>query len=152
MGARLRAHMRTQISNGTAARLVLYRYDFCDAVLEEAFRLNPHGAKRLQEMAMTMQSWSIYPLVIEVTPGNSTLNAARRDDVLKLVRDHGFPIPDEWVVVGVPCARGLSGEEAFMIQQKMLRQTLEEGSPSNGEGAGGPAGALVPTGNAPAGP
>lgn len=122
------AHMGTQILNGMAARMVLYQYDFCDGTADEAAKLNPHGYRRLCEIAAMLQYCSAYPVVIEYTPGNPALDAARRDHVLKALGELTVAVPEQGVIVGVPAVRGLSGEEAFTIHQNLLRDTESGGA------------------------
>jgi len=124
-GARLRAHMCTQISNGTAARLVLYRYDFCNACPADAHKLNPHGYERLNQMAAILQGCSLYPVVIEPAPGNPKLDQARRDHVAKLLEKSNIAAS---VVIGRPEMRGLAAEEALEVHQNMLKQTKAGGA------------------------
>ena len=81
----------------------------------DAFRLNSHGKKRLQEMAAVLQECGVYPLVIEPTPDRPELDAARRDQVVQILTEKLFTVPEEWVVVADPAARGVSGDEAMRI-------------------------------------
>lgn len=119
LGACLRAHVNTQITNGMASRMVLYRYDFHDGILHEASKLNQHGRKRLGEMVRMLQ-WSVYPVVVEHTPAEPELAEARRSHVLTSLEKLGFPVPADWVIVGESEAAGLSGEEAVVVHRKMI--------------------------------
>lgn len=121
VGARLYAHLNTQVANGTAAQMVLYRYDFHDGILGEAFRLNQRGRTRLRRMGWMLQ-YGLHPIVVEHTPEEPELAAARRDHVLSSLEKQGFTVPEEWVIVGEPRAAGLSGEEAIGVYQRMLSQ------------------------------
>jgi len=137
-GARFRAHMCTQMANGTAARLVLYRYDFCNACAADAHKLNPHGYERLNQMAAILQACPMYPVVIEPVPGSPKLDQARRDQVAKLLEKSNIPAS---VVVGRPEMRGLAAEEALEIHQNMLRETQAGGAGVSATQSGGGYGA-----------
>jgi hypothetical protein len=128
-GASLRAHMQIQIVHGMMSQLALYRYDFYQGILDDPFKLNQHGRKRLQKTTEMLQR-NVYPLVIEQTPGNPALDAARREYVLNLLAESDFPVPEEWVVIGEPKSLGFSGEEALLTYQKLLRQTQFGGGAS----------------------
>ena len=121
LGARLYAHLNTQVANGAAAQMVLYRYDFYDGIFNHAFRLNHHGLKRLKRMVRMLEC-NLYPVIVEYTPEEPQLAAARRTHVLKSLEKSGFAVPEEWVVVGEPESVGLSGEEAIGVYQGMLSQ------------------------------
>lgn len=120
LGARLYAHLNVQVANGTAAQMVLYRYDFYDGIFGDSFRLNQHGLKRLKEMVRMLQC-NIYPIIVEQTPEEPGLAAARRNHVLKSIEQLGFAVPQEWVVVDEPESAGLGGAEAVGIDLKMLQ-------------------------------
>jgi hypothetical protein len=88
---------------------------------------------RLKHLAWMLQA-NVYPLVVEHTPEEPRLAAARRDHVLKSLEELGFAVPEEWVIVGEPRAAGLSGEEALTVHQRMLPQQGRQPSPSTGGG------------------
>jgi len=121
-GASMNAAMKTQICNGLAAGMVLYRYDFCDTAPCDAHKLNIHGEKRLAELARRMQSCGMHPLVIESTPENPALEIARRDYVVKLLRDSNAALPDEWIVVGDSSVRGMSDAQAIGAAKRMYNE------------------------------
>jgi hypothetical protein len=128
LGASLYAHMNTQIVNGALARLVLYRYDFCDPGSANPAGLNSHGARRLAELSRIMENIGCYPLVIEPTPGKPELDEARRREVLRQLSTSTFTVPDGWVVVAQPAARGLSGEEAEAIYANQMHDVVSGGT------------------------
>jgi hypothetical protein len=128
-GARVRAHQQAQLCSGTAARLWLYQYDFCDG----GATLNPAGHKRLIEMAGAFPVWSHHCLVIEATPGNSQLDAARRDHVAQLLEAAGAPAP---VQVGVPRVSAPFGDET-REWNKLFMSRIRSGSSSLGGSSGG---------------
>jgi hypothetical protein len=132
LGARLYAHLNTQVANGMAAQMVLYRYDFCDGIWNDAAKLNQHGRKRLKQMVRMLQC-DLHPILVEDIPEEPGLSAARRDHVLKSIAELGFTVPEEWVVVGEPQSAGLSGEEAIIVYQQMLAPPPPS---SSGEGPG----------------
>lgn len=127
-GTSLSAHLRTHVANGMAARMVLYQYDFHQGV-DDAFRLNAHGRRRLDEITRMLQC-DVWPVVIEPSDEGHQLDCARRDHVLKLLSECIGTVLEEWVVVAYPEASGLEGEEAVIIYANLLRQTRMRGSTS----------------------
>jgi len=116
-GARLRAHQQAQVCSGYAARLWLYRYDFCD----DRASLNAAGHKRLTELADAFPEWSHHVLVIETTPGNPQLDEARRANVAKLLEAAGTPAT---VVVGVPTISAPLGDET-RVWNDLLKDQMQ---------------------------
>jgi hypothetical protein len=134
-GARVRAHQQAQICSGWAARLWLYRYDFCD----DGATLNAAGHKRLSELAREFPVWSHHALVIEATPGKPQLDTARRAHVEKLLETSGIPAQ---VVIGVPTVSSPFGDETrvwnelWMTQMKLEANTRLETREREGLGLG----------------
>jgi hypothetical protein len=140
LGQFLYAHGKTQVANGDAARMTLYRYDF-----EEGREgLNLRGRDQLAKIE-TMLPQNFFPVVIERTPDAPALAESRRRQVLNLLARGPFPVPPERVMIGVPMPAGLSGVEAEIIYRNLLTQTQNAGV-STGSTTGGPTGgARVPT-------
>lgn len=137
VGTLLRAHVRTQIANGLRDQMVLYRYDFNEGMLGDASELNPHGRRRLSELAGLLQR-NCFPLIVERIPGKPGLSEARRAKVLEALSETTFAVPEEWVVVGDPPRVGLSGEEALTIHENLMSNTEQGGALSGGgQGQGG---------------
>jgi len=146
-GACLCAHVKTQVANGLAAQMVLYRYDFCDKTLGDPQRLNPRGMEQLDKIVGLMAANSC-PLIIEPAPCNPDLDCARRAHLLQLLRAAGCDVPESRVVVCKPDA-GLRGEEAFEIDQNMLQQTRTSAGSTFSSPPGIAAGSLgLPSGTA----
>ncbi|HUT12984.1 MAG TPA: hypothetical protein VMY42_20985 [Thermoguttaceae bacterium] len=146
-GACVFAHVKTQVVNGLAAQMVLYRYDFCDETLGEPQRLNPRGVEQLNKIVGLMAANSC-PLIIEPTPCNPDLDRARRDFVLQLLQASACDVPESRVVVCKP-DDGLRGEEAFEIDQNMLQQTRTSAGSTFSSPPGVTTGALgLPSGTA----
>jgi hypothetical protein len=120
------------------ARMVLYRYDFYDAATAEAARLNPHGERRLREIARMAHCFGVHPIRIEPVPERPALSTARRDHVLQRLQQSVFALPEEWVVVGRPDTPGLAGQEAVEIHTNLIKQTTSGpgGRSQYGEGSG----------------
>lgn len=129
LGARLRAHQQAQVCSGYAARLWLYRYDFCD----DRASLNEAGHKRLTELAGAFPEWSHHVLVIETTPGNPQLDEARRANVAKLLEAAGTPAT---VVVGVPTISAPFGDETREWNKLFLKQVRSGGAQTGGSSGG----------------
>jgi len=128
-GARVCAAQRAQICSGWAARLWLYRYDFCD----DGAGLNAAGHKRLTELAGEFPVWSRHALVIESTPGNPQLDTARREHVAKLLE--GAEVPAQ-VVIGVPTISAPFGDETREWNTLFMKQVRSGGGQQGGSSAG----------------
>ncbi len=133
-GARVRAHQQAQICSGWAARLWLYRYDFCD----DGAGLNAAGHKRLTELAREFPVWSQHALIIESTPGKPQLDAARREHVAKLLEGAGTPAQ---VVIGVPTISAPFGDETREWNTLFMKQVRSGGGQMGGSSAGAMSGA-----------
>lgn len=126
--------LNAQVTNGLAAQLVFYRYDFVNVPTQRAAKpddfanLNPQGRRQLLRVAEVMERMPLPPVVIE-SSGNSQIDEARRQVVIaRLTEVMGSPLPAEWVVVDEPMAHPLAGEEATIIHENLLRQTEAGGS------------------------
>ncbi len=128
-GARVRAHQQAQICSGWAARLWLYRYDFC----ADGASLNAAGHKRLSELAREFPVWSHHALVIETTPGKPQLDAARRAHVEKLLETSGIPAH---VVIDVATVSAPFGDETRVWNSLLMKQ-IQSGGPRAGGSQGG---------------
>jgi hypothetical protein len=148
--------LNAQITNGLAAQLVFYRYDFVNVPTQRAAKpndfanLNPQGQRQLRRVADVMSRMPLPPVVIE-SSGNSQIDEARRQIVIAGLTDAmGSPVPAEWVVVDEPMAHPIAGEEATIIHENLLRQTEAGGSydandRTSGQGGGQIASPASPT-------
>lgn len=136
VGARLNALMRTQIDNGTRARLALYHYDF----LPGDARLNRHGRRQLRKIAQMMLG-TTGPLRIQPTPGAAQLDDLRRKIVAAELAKFSTPIAAERVIVDSPLPYALDGIDAEIVHGKLLNLGSSGGSVQGGgsssAGAGG---------------
>jgi hypothetical protein len=130
LGMSYNACFNTQVLNGLAAQMVLYRYDFQQPQVDrEPARLVARGQLRLSKMATLLAS-APFPLIVEPS-GDPALDAARRKYVLAELNKYlPDPMPAESVVTGIPRARGLSGAEALIIDDNLLQQTTSRGMSS----------------------
>ena len=124
LGAAVSDHALAMTANAAAARLTLYGYDFVQGSAE----LSPRGQDQLAKLVPQMIA-SPYPLLIERTPGNPDLAAARREAVAIRLAQGPCPIPQERVLVGVPIATGLSGVNAQVIAGNALGRVQQYGPP-----------------------
>jgi len=122
LGQFLYEHGKTQVANGTAARMTLYHYDF----VEGRNALNQRGKDQLAKIAALLPH-NFFPVVVERTPEAPDLAEARRLLVLNELARSSFPIPRERVMVGVPMAEGLSGVEAEIVYRNLIGQTTGGG-------------------------
>ncbi len=129
-GTYARAAWNTQVVNGLAAQIVLYRFDFRDPAAtstERAAKLNFRGHERLIKIVEKLK-YVAAPLTIEMS-GDKELDEMRRQYVIDFLQDDlEFPLPEESVVIGRPTARGLDGEEAFAGYQNLMLQTKSAGA------------------------
>ena len=144
-GTSVRAHAQLQIANGLAARLILYRCDFCDGAETDAPRLNDHGWKRLNELLAVQQCWGSLPLVIEATPDQPQVDAARRQYVMNQLEQAHVPAK---VVIGVPLVPGVPGVEATELNTRLLQQVRSGGTASGGTASGSKSGSAAPASGA----
>ena len=144
LGETIGAHFRAQVSNGAAARMTLYDYDF----VHGSTQLNYRGRDRLR-LILNLMDQSSYPLVIERLPLAPDLAAARRAAVLTELTAAGVAVPPELIVIGPPVAVPLRGVEAELIYQTLVTQTGSAGlapgaSPTGGSRTVAPPGAPQP--------
>jgi hypothetical protein len=135
---------RVQVSNGDAARMVLYHFDFC----EGSDQLNLAGKDKLARIAGLLPK-NAFPIVIERTPDNVQLAEKRRVAVFNELAHWPFPIPAERVIVAVPYAKGLNSIEAPVIANTLYTNTQSQGtaySQGTGGADGGTAGGFGPSG------
>jgi hypothetical protein len=125
--------LNAQISNGLAAQLVLYRYDFNNAPATaggdsiDPADLNPRGRRQLLKVAELLNGLAMPPVIIEASDNRQFDEARRQKVITSLAELMGSPVPEEWVVIGEPIANALNGEEAAIIHDNLLRQTEERG-------------------------
>jgi hypothetical protein len=133
LGDSVYANGRTQVSNGEAARLVFYHYDFLDGSTE----LNHRGRDKLAVVMGTLPR-TFAPIIVERTPREPGLDAGRRQVLLTRLASGPFPVPEQRVLVGPPIAHGLMGQEATLINNNRFNQVVQGASPA---GAGVSSGA-----------
>jgi hypothetical protein len=133
LGSSLYAHGRTQVANGSAARMVFYHYDFVDGTSQ----LNLRGRDKLARMASLLPA-TFFPLVIERTPGSPALDEQRRGFVLAELAGSRFPVPPERVVIGPSPTAGMTGYEAIFVYGNQLGSLQAGGAPGVGGYAGTP--------------
>lgn len=111
-GAFNNALFGTQVANGVAAQMVLYRYDFVPG----RAMLAPAGKRKLVRMAPVLAQ-TPFRLIVEPSRSEPDLDDARRGNVIRTLAQLAYPLPDEQVVVASPPARGMNGTEARRVQQ-----------------------------------
>jgi hypothetical protein len=116
-----RAAMNAQIDSGLAAQLTLYRFDFAAPHGIPSASLNAEGQRRLIRLSHLLFS-APCPLVIEYDPLHPEISESRRQAVLAQLQAMNPQLPNDQVVVGKPAAFGISGDEAILLHQKVLKQ------------------------------
>lgn len=121
-----------QIQQGEAALMVLHRFDF----MPGDSRLNRHGKRRLSKIVRKLPR-NTFPLIVEATPGNESLDKKRRTHVIKVLAEMSAQIPPERVVVDTSPARGLDGVDALSIDDSFSGGSSSVGSSNGGSSSGG---------------
>lgn len=133
LGASVYAANRTQVAQGTAARMMLRDYDFLDGSAE----LKEEGRRRL--------AWILGqcgrvpgPILIEATPRRPGLDEARRGAVAEALASADRAVPPDRLVIVRDAALGLRGPESLLIEAAQMGRVAAEGPPvgdSTGPGA-----------------
>ena len=114
LGTLVNAHIHTQIANGEAAMMVLYRYDFIPGTNQP----NAAGMERLNKIA-AMLPRTPFPVIIEPVAGNPLLSEARQQQVIALLCQLPFPFPPERVVLANAANKGLHGPDSELIYRNL---------------------------------
>ena len=117
LGASLQTAMTTQIQNGTAARMVLYHFDFCPG---EGV-LTPRGRRQVRKFARWLPAVTA-PVQIQPT-GDEELDEERRASVLEELSALSLSVPEERVLTAFATVRALEGLDAIIIDKKLQRLT-----------------------------
>jgi hypothetical protein len=122
-----------QVMNGLAAQTVFYQYDFNNTPAPGAPNsidragLNFCGRQQLSRVAELVNHLPVPRVVIE-TSRNPQIDEARRQTVIAgLSEVMGTAVPADWVVIDQPPSNPLSGEEAQITHENLLRQTESRG-------------------------
>jgi hypothetical protein len=115
-------HGQTEVTNGEAARMVLYHYDF----VEGSDQLKPRGKYQLAKITALLPL-NFNPLIIEASPEAPALDEARRVAVVRELAVGPFPVPAERVVIGRPLSIPLEGADAERIYRNLLLNTESGG-------------------------
>ncbi len=116
LGYWVHAHNRTMVANAEAVRMTLYDYDFEENSAELTWR----GQEQLARIAYMLPR-NFFPLVVQSTPIDPELAAARREKVVKLLAASNFPIPPERIIVASPGTYAREGYEAEPGQALLLQ-------------------------------
>jgi hypothetical protein len=111
--------------------MVFYHYDFVDGTP----LLNARGRDKLATVASTLPT-TFFPVVVERTPKEPGLDAARKSTLVAELAQGSFPVPGERIVIGPSIANGMTGLESILIYGNQL-QNLASGGAIGGGGATG---------------
>ncbi len=123
LGDAIYGAFRPQVQHGFAAMMTLYDYDFT-----AAGRLTPRGWQQVQKISRLAEQ-SPAPVLVQGS-GNERIDAIRRTEVAEQSQRMGTPIAMQRIVIGVPQAIGLQGEESTAVYTTLIRQTQTGGKPS----------------------
>jgi hypothetical protein len=125
--------VNAQVMNGLTAQTVFYQYDFNNTPAPGAPNsidragLNYCGRQQLSRVATLVNHLPVPRVVIE-SSHNLQIDEARRQTVIAgLSEAMGTAVPADWVVIDQPPSNPLSGEEAQIIHENLLRQTEARG-------------------------
>lgn len=108
LGSYIKEQFAMQVSKADGHRFILYRSDF----LPGTDRFSPTGAGRFNLMYSRLPGW-MGPVVVEWTPDQPAVAAARRQAVLNTLQRAGRPIQADRVVIGPSPYPGARGVEAI---------------------------------------
>jgi hypothetical protein len=126
-GSLLRSCLGTQVAHGTAARMVLYNYDFYAVGSNHAARLTSRGRDQLEKIARLMIVHP-FPVLIERSRNNRALDEARRQHVILELGETLNEDAANRVFIANPPAVGLDGVEAIDVYNNQLIQTQTGGA------------------------
>ena len=125
-GVRTQTLLTTQVCNGMALQLALFRYDFAEETAAQPDVLNPAGRRRLAYVLALVEKYQAHPIAIEAT-GNPALDAARRQHVLAAITAERLTMPSDWVITADPASISLRGADAKAIYDNLLKNTKARG-------------------------
>ena len=114
-GENLNTFWAIQVSNGEAARMVLYDFDFVPGQPN----LTPRGTRQLARFADMLQQ-TPHPLIIQPSPQQPTLDEFRRAHVFSTLVKMNVPVHEDRLIVRIQESRGLDGIEAEGLQVKQM--------------------------------
>ena len=133
LGACVAQHLCVQVSNGVAAQMMLYNYDFNDPIVGDPTKLSPYGLRHLGQMERWLRAGYTCPVLIEQNLGSATLDNARQMSVITSLGEAGLA---PQVAVG-DGGSGLSGTESLLIHVSRLQQFAHGGPASQGTSSSG---------------
>jgi len=104
-----------QMARAEADDFVIYRYEW----LRETDQFSPFGGQHVMRMAKRLPL-APFPVVIEPSD-NQELDQARRARLIGMLAELGTADASQRVVIGVPEAEGLYGQEAPNVTRQMFR-------------------------------
>ncbi|HEU5118819.1 MAG TPA: hypothetical protein VFT74_19660, partial [Isosphaeraceae bacterium] len=112
-------NMTTMTHKADLHTFTLYRSDF----LSGTTTLSPAGAQRLSFLASRLPRWG-GPVVVEWTPDQPGLDAARRDAVATLLTGANLPVTPTRLVVGPSPYPGLLGVDSANNYDTLITRDL----------------------------
>lgn len=119
LGTHLYDAMTTMTHKADLHTFILYRSDF----IAGTTTLSPGGARRLSFLASRLPTWA-GPVVVEWTPDQPGLDAARRDSVAAILSGARLPVPPGRLVVGPSPYPGLLGVDSANNYDTLITRDL----------------------------
>lgn len=127
-GENLNTFWAIQVSNGEAARMVLYDFDFVPGQAN----LTPRGTRQLAKFADLLQQ-TPHPLIIQPSSEYPGLDEIRRNQVLCVLATMNLYIAEDRLIVRTPSSRGLDGIDAERIHAGLMGTSGGSAGGQNGQ-------------------
>ena len=119
-------YLQAQVSNGIASQMKLYHYDFGLLKSPQQHLLTLRGEYQLRKIAKLFERHP-GPIVVQRTLGSPELDEQRRQTVIDTLVGMGYPVSSDDVVAEFDVRPGISSVEELLMNQNLLKQTLERG-------------------------
>jgi hypothetical protein len=132
LGHSVLQHIDLQVTNGIAARMVVYDFDFEPGTAV----LTARGREQVGQVGAWMMRYP-FPAIVERPGYRPQLGEARQFAVQEELRRRKINVAAARVVVGAPPTAGISGVEANIMYLNLMNQTISRGLDSGAAANGG---------------